>query len=289
MSNLTKRLLTALVGIPFLYFVIKLGGIIFLIFITILAIVAELEFFKLLESKNIQLQKYTILIFTFILVISSSFGYPIFSFALTIILIVFFILELRKKRMDDYIDRIGLSLFSIIYFGWFLSHAILLRNIDNLSEINKYTESVQGQLDIGFVALVFVFACTFLNDTGAYFFGKLFGKRQLISRISPGKTKEGTIAGLILAVITALVVNYLFNYPINYIQAIAFGLLIGVTALFGDLVESSIKRGVGVKDSGGILPGHGGVLDRFDSLIFVFPVSFYFILIYYLVVGVKVF
>ncbi len=289
MSNLAKRLLTALVGIPFLYFVIKLGGIIFLIFITILAIVAELEFFKLLESKNIQLQKYTILIFTFILVISSSFGYPIFAFALTIILIVFFILELRKKRMDDYIDRIGLSLFSIIYFGWFLSHAILLRNIDNLSEINKYTESVQGQLDIGFVALVFVFACTFLNDTGAYFFGKLFGKRKLISRISPGKTKEGTIAGLILAVITALVVNYLFNYPINYIQAIAFGLLIGVTALFGDLVESSIKRGVGVKDSGGILPGHGGVLDRFDSLIFVFPVSFYFILIYYLVVGVKVF
>jgi len=289
MSNLTKRLLTALVGIPFLYFVIKLGGIIFLIFITILAIVAELEFFKLLESKNIQLQKYTILIFTFILVISSNFGYPIFAFALTIILIVFFILELRKKRMDDYIDRIGLSLFSIIYFGWFLSHAILLRNIDNLSEINKYTESVQGQLDIGFVALVFVFACTFLNDTGAYFFGKLIGKRKLISRISPGKTKEGTIAGLILAVITAMVVNYLFNYPINYIQAIAFGLLIGVTALFGDLVESSIKRGVGVKDSGGILPGHGGVLDRFDSLIFVFPVSFYFILIYYLVVGVKVF
>lgn len=289
MSNLAKRLLTALVGIPFLYFVIKLGGIIFLIFITILAIVAELEFFKLLESKNIQLQKYTILIFTFILVISSNFGYLIFAFALTIILIVFFILELRKKRMDDYIDRIGLSLFSIIYFGWFLSHAILLRNIDNLSEINKYTESVQGQLDIGFVALVFVFACTFLNDTGAFFFGKLFGKRKLISRISPGKTKEGTIAGLILAVITALVVNYLFNYPINYIQAIVFGLLIGVTALFGDLVESSIKRGVGVKDSGGILPGHGGVLDRFDSLIFVFPVSFYFILIYYLVVGVKVF
>jgi phosphatidate cytidylyltransferase len=183
--------------------------------------------------------------------------------------------------------ELGTTLIGIIYLGWFLSHAILLRNLENNSDIKNHAETVQGIKDAGFFYVVFVVACTFLNDTGAYFVGKWKGKKKLIPRISPGKTVEGTIGGIISSTITGGVMNLIFKSPLEYSWAFSFGFIIGVVAVFGDLVESLIKRSLGVKDSGGILPGHGGVLDRFDSLIVVFPVSYYLVLLYYWFNGVS--
>ncbi|MCA9810242.1 MAG: CDP-archaeol synthase, partial [Candidatus Dadabacteria bacterium] len=148
--------------------------------------------------------------------------------------------------------------------------------------------NAQSLADPGFFFIFFTVACTFLNDTGAYFTGLKLGKRKIAPVISPGKTVEGTLGGVIVCIVTGLIVNYGFGSPLSSDWTILFAIFVSAAAVFGDLVESAIKRGVGIKDSGAIVPGHGGVLDRFDSLIFVFPVSYYFVLVYYSMHGVAV-
>ena len=213
--------------------------------------------------------------------VSAYLGYYYFTFCFTAIVLVILILDLRKGDFSQTVTNIGATLFGVIYLGWLLSHAILLRNIDQYQNIREYASNHQGLSDLGFFLVVFTVACTFLNDTGAYYTGTLIGKHKLAPKISPGKTIEGTIGGIVVCIITGLIVNYLFGNPLSSDWTIAFALLVAIAAILGDLVESSIKRGAGIKDSGDIVPGHGGVLDRFDSLIFVFPVSYYFIIIYY--------
>ena len=204
---------------------------------------------------------------------------------LTLSVILVLALELRKLSEGKTITRAGATLLGIVYLGWLLSHGVLLRNIGDSGSIEMYALDYQGLADPGFFLIFFTVACTFLNDTGAYFSGLKLGRHKLAPSISPGKTVEGTIGGIVACILTGLIVNYGFGSPLNSDWTILFSLVIAFAAIFGDLTESAIKRGAGIKDSGAIVPGHGGVLDRFDSLIFVFPVSYYFIIVYYLIKG----
>jgi phosphatidate cytidylyltransferase len=287
MGNLTQRVLTAVFGIPILFFVFYRGGLLFLLLILFVISMGQFEFFKLLETKGISSERFFAVVSSAVLAIAAYIGYLQFLAVFTAITIVAFILQFRKQDLSNAIVELGTTFTGIIYLGWFLSHAILLRNLDHYPVIREYAETVQRVKDVGFFYVVFVVACTFLNDTGAYFVGKWKGEKRLIPSISPGKTVEGTIGGIVSAIITGGVVNLMFKSPLEYSWAFLFGLIIGVIAVLGDLVESLIKRSGGVKDSGVILPGHGGVLDRFDSLIIVFPVSYYFVLLYYWLRGVS--
>lgn len=116
-----------------------------------------------------------------------------------------------------------------------------------------------------------IFTLTWATDTGAFFFGKRFGKHQLWPAISPNKTIEGSLGGLFFSILVSLLFVTGFSF-LTYIEAVITAIFISVAAQFGDLIESAMKRHYQVKDTGTLLPGHGGVLDRFDSLIFVFPV-----------------
>ncbi len=281
MGNLTQRVLTAVFGVPLLLFVFYRGGVLFLALILLIISMGQFEFFKLLENKGVSSDRAFGLLSSVILALASYFGYLQFLAVFTFLMVIAFVLQFRRQDFSNVVVELGTTLIGIIYLGWFLSHAILLRNIDQNTAIKAYAATVQGIKDAGFFYVVFVVACTFLNDAGAYFVGKWKGKKKLIPRMSPGKTVEGTIGGIISATITGGAVNLIFKSPLEYIWAFSFGLIIGVVAVFGDLIESLIKRSVGVKDSGGVLPGHGGVLDRFDSLILVFPVSYYFVMLYY--------
>jgi phosphatidate cytidylyltransferase len=152
-------------------------------------------------------------------------------------------------------------LFGVLYVGLTLSSLVLMRLFP------------AGEFFILFVALV-----TWAGDTGAYYSGNLWGRRLLAPRISPKKTVEGLIGGMTLACGAALVAQTWFLPQLRLMDALILGVLLTGAGLLGDLCESAIKRSVGAKDSGGILPGHGGMLDRLDSLLFTAPTFYYYVL-----------
>ncbi|MBI3610213.1 MAG: phosphatidate cytidylyltransferase [Nitrospirae bacterium] len=155
----------------------------------------------------------------------------------------------------------AVSALGVFYVGWFLGHLVLLRNLE------------QGEFLIFFLFLV-----TWAGDTGAYYAGKGLGRRRLAPRISPNKTVEGAIGGLIASLLAAFLAQRWFLPFLSTQDGFFLGLLLGILGQMGDLTESMFKRSAGVKDSGRFLPGHGGILDKVDSLIFTAPAFYYYLL-----------
>ncbi len=157
-----------------------------------------------------------------------------------------------------YLERVGFTLLGVFMISWCLFHLVALRDVRPDGE-----------------ALTFMLLATvWVMDTAAYAFGKWAGKKQL-STISPKKTWEGAAAGFVSAVLMALLSRALMSEPVSLLFAVTAGVLIGVFGQLSDIAESMIKRAAGAKDSSNLLPGHGGVLDRFDSYIFLAPVIYY--------------
>jgi phosphatidate cytidylyltransferase len=278
-----QRIFTSVIGVPLLYLIFYLGGVWFLSLFLVVIFMAGLELIVMLKKRGYSLQKGLIFLSGVILPVGAYFGLVYFGIVSAAIIVITFLLMLTQEQGSDVISQTGLNLLVIIYLGWFLSHAILLRNIGDHEYMRVVGESNQSLRDSGFFYIIFVVTCTFLNDTGAYYMGKWKGRRKLSPMISPGKTVEGTLGGIITAIVTGGIVNLVFKSPLPYFFTFIFAFMVSLAAICGDLLESMIKRSVGVKDSGSILPGHGGILDRFDSLILVFPVSYYSILYCYFI------
>ena len=153
-----------------------------------------------------------------------------------------------------------LALFGVLYVGIPLSTVVSVRNLPS------------GAFLVLFLAVV-----TWASDSAAYYAGTLWGKHPLMPSISPKKSYEGLLGGLIGAIAAALLAQLWFASTLSWTDAVALGILLTLTGLVGDLFESAIKRRAGVKDSGGILPGHGGMLDRIDSLLFTAPTFYYYV------------
>ena len=158
------------------------------------------------------------------------------------------------------------TLLGILYLGWMLGHYVSLR-----------------ELDAGREWVILVLFTTFACDTGAFFTGRAWGKRPLAPTISPGKTWEGAAGGFVSAAAAVVIIYALLDVagltlPCSYYQALAVGCLVGLVAQLGDLFESVLKRRAGVKDSGSSMPGHGGILDRIDSLVFAGFIVYYYVL-----------
>jgi phosphatidate cytidylyltransferase len=197
--------------------------------------------------------------------------------------IAFFRLLFRNEQPPATIADIATTILGFIYVGWLPSHLVLLRNICPPGVEKIANPLQQPGLAYVWVALFIVWA----TDVFAYYGGKKFGKHLLFPQISPKKTIEGGIAGLVAATFFATLVvylsdNWLFAVPPFHHQlwqAPLMGIFGSLAAQLGDLCESLLKRDAGVKDSGSVIPGHGGFLDRGDSLIFNGPVSYYWICI----------
>jgi phosphatidate cytidylyltransferase len=160
--------------------------------------------------------------------------------------------------------------------------AIALRRFEGditaswLDDIARWAALGWDPFPRGLAWLLTVILVTWLSDTGAYLTGRSFGRRKLIPHVSPNKTWEGLIGGLALATITGVLCAWLFGLEINLALAALVGLTLAVIGVFGDLTESVLKRQAGVKDSGTLIPGHGGMLDRLDALLFTFPAGLLF-------------
>lgn len=178
----------------------------------------------------------------------------------------------RRGPGGDPLPAVGATLFGIVYVGGTLAFAVLLRSHPAAGFSAPGWE--------GTFLLIFALTVTWLGDSFAYFGGRAFGKRKLLPSVSPAKTVEGGISGLVgsmagAAAFTALLLPALGGgLPLSVAAAALLGLLISAVAQVGDLAESLLKREAGVKDSGRVLPGHGGVLDRFDAVLFTLPLTY---------------
>ncbi|MDF2686230.1 MAG: Phosphatidate cytidylyltransferase [Clostridia bacterium] len=182
---------------------------------------------------------------------------------------------------------LGIFAFTMILFITLLS-AYEIFNIEHLSVVFLmsiiipyfYATLIYARrMDAGFYNLLYIFLCAWSTDTGGYIFGKMFGRHKLTPTISPKKTVEGAIGGVAASVISTLCLSYIIdvfdnNIIVNYSVIILYSLTGGIIAILGDLTASVIKRNFGVKDFGRLIPGHGGIMDRFDSVLFVAPMIY---------------
>jgi phosphatidate cytidylyltransferase len=182
------------------------------------------------------------------------------------------------------IRDLGATLLGTLYVGWLFSYLILLRNDGGdllrgigggaaFAPVAAWDQAGVNVADGGAWVVLFVVMVTWACDTGAYFTGRALGRRKLAPALSPGKTVEGSIGGLVWSLAMAMLLGQVLHLPLGL--AIGLGLLIGTLGQIGDLCESAMKRELGLKDFGHLLPGHGGVLDRFDSLLLTAPAVYY--------------
>ena len=256
-----KRWLTAIVAIPILIYIIGLGPRwLFHALVCLAGLVALWEYCDIALPRLPIPMKFTALFLALVLFNTIARG-PFFMTLSTLALWVIALSALRlfayPDRRDHAVDDVAKTVLGLLYVC--LPLALLLF-------IDKHP---QGSLWVFFL-LTIVFA----NDTGAYYAGRLFGKHKLHPSVSPKKTWEGTIGGIVLSVAVSYVFVHLFPLFKTDLQRILITVTIAVFGQIGDLAESMLKRNYGRKDSGRILPGHGGVLDRIDGLLFAIPVLY---------------
>lgn len=169
---------------------------------------------------------------------------------MTALLLIYVVLKKNQFTFDD----VGFLLVSIFYVG-----------------VGFYYFTATREATDGLLYIVFALVVVWSTDSGAYFVGRKLGKHKLWPEISPKKTVEGFVGGIVIAVIAATIFELISGLDVNWAVLLIVTVVASIIGQLGDLVESAIKRHYGVKDSGNILPGHGGILDRFDSLLFVLP------------------
>jgi phosphatidate cytidylyltransferase len=251
MSNTLKRILVGIVGIPLILFLIYMGGVYLFVLCLVLQSLCLWEFLKMFENKNIYALKiFTLLIsIAIFILLSQKYYYGILLIILPVVVEVF--RENKRNPLNSVI-----SVFGVVY----ITIPFLL-----LNELGK-----------NFMILFYVFILIWVCDTFAYFGGKFLGKHKLTT-ISPNKTIEGAVIGFIFTFAASIVFYFLSSGVLNLTDSLILGVLIGIFSQVGDNFESLLKRYTEVKDSSNIIPGHGGVLDRFDSVIFIIPFVFYYI------------
>jgi len=280
-GDLIRRLAVAAVGIPLALVVLFAGGWLLTVFVALLAAMATRELNALAKVRGVQAFSWLGVAGTVVLVLLAGWTRSFSAWApwaLGSLLFLFFLASASAVKLrapeEKPLFSASLTLVGALYWGGCFSFAILLRHLPEA--IAWPSPSFPNQ---GAVLLAFPLAVTWTADTAAYLVGSLFGRRKLIPSVSPGKTVEGGIASLVAAVSVGVFIGWVF-LRIHPEPAMAgllgggMGLLMGITVQLGDLIESLYKREAGVKDSGSLLPGHGGILDRFDALIFTLPLTY---------------
>ena len=266
-SMMKGRNLINLFGIPVWLFLIYKGHLYYTIFILICCVIALGEFYSIMEKKGAKPLRWfgmgsTVFIADYYYVQPIITPHQIIGIIIFIILLTL-ILELFSKNLNPTLNMAA-TFSGILYVPVLLGTAIDIRQYDLLMDTN-----------ITFAIVLAVWAC----DSAAFIFGTLFGKRKIMPTISPKKSWVGSITGAMASIIVLCLFHYnnLLGPLFNLKDALILGVISGVFGQLGDFTESLFKRDVDIKDSGSLLAGHGGVLDRFDSLIFACPITYIYI------------
>lgn len=275
MNNTIVRVIVGVIGIPLIIISAMLGNEIFLAFCVIMAFFCMNEFYNLFEKPHIppgeltrwfggvSVHKTVFLLISTLVVV--CFYYEHFNYALILYFLMFiFLIVSEVFKEEKHFEAVGTWLLSVVY----ISTPFGLLSLMDSSRMLAFNGA-----NYAIICLVLVW----VSDTFAFFGGKLFGKHKLAERISPKKTWEGSIIGFAFTLLSGIVI-WMFIYPeFSVWHWLSVTLIIGFFAQIGDLFESNLKRSVKVKDSSNLIPGHGGALDRFDSILFAVPALYIFL------------
>lgn len=273
-----KRILTAIVALPVLLYTVWSNSPYFFVALASIAILLALNEFYNLASKN-NGRPFAVCGYITTLCVIACFVFDSLEWvsasaaALTIVSLT--IALSRPEEMTKSLASVAATVFGVVYVALLAGFLIGVRVMpDTLA--NPTVPHLASKL------LTMFFAMVMMTDTGAYYTGRSIGRNKLAPRISPGKTIEGAVGGFITAIITGPLCKLIFFPEIPILHAALLGAAIGVIGQVGDLAESMLKRGADVKDSGTLLPGHGGMLDRVDSILFCAPLLYYYARIFVL-------
>jgi len=257
---LIHRVLSAIVLLPIVAAAVYFGGLWFFALVVVAVLLATHEFLTLVRRKEYRPSGLLGMGLALLLMASGLYPHePVASFALAAVSMLTLVWELLKGSIPGSLESWALTIAGPLYIGGLARHFVMLRALPD-----------------GIYWIGLAFLSTWLCDSAAYFIGSWFGKHPFFQRISPHKTMEGAVAGLVVGTLGGALLGLVLHIPLYL--GIPLGLLISLASTFGDLSESLIKRQVGVKDSSNLIPGHGGALDRIDSLLFTVTVVYYFAL-----------
>lgn len=259
------RTISAIIGIPLIaVFLIVRGNYLYL-FAGILSLVGLYEYYKAINTTGVKTMNFIGFLFCIAFYVLQLL-YPsteIFSKLMAIMLLTLFTYEIFTLKNG--VNGIVHTIFGFVYVTFLMSHILLINNLENAA-----------------VLIWLPFLTAWFTDSSAYFTGISIGKHKLSPLVSPKKTIEGALGGIIgsslLTTVFGVIISY-YNSSIGILNFIFIGLLCGVFSQLGDLAASYIKRHAKIKDFGNLIPGHGGILDRFDSILFTMPVVYYYFLL----------
>jgi len=261
-----ERIISAAVGIVLMGYLINAGGWKYLLSVIALNLIAIYELHTAFKEIDIHINLIPSCLFAMLLQIAvnflSEYNFMFIPFSIVLMLILIFtysIIDNKKNHITD----ISFTVFSFVYTTFLFMYFLLARHLNN-----------------GILIVWWIFVTTWSCDTGAFFIGLKFGTKKLVPNISPHKTVEGCIGGIIFSILGSFLFTRILLSHIRPLDALLIGLIVGVFSQIGDLSASLIKRYCRIKDFSNIIPGHGGILDRFDSALFSFPVAYYYILFF---------
>jgi len=262
LSNNAQRILVSVAAIPLIIAASYVGSFYFLLLILAIALISFYEFNSIVKNKGMSANIFFGFAgITFLVINQRHHFFDFYSFFLLFIILLTGVELFRNKGSAIY--NISATLLGTLYLGLLASALISIREF--------YPQVGELYLHGGYL-IISILAAIWICDSAAFYGGMRFGKHKLFLRVSPNKSWEGAIFGFIFAVITVILAKTLFLDFISFETAFAIGFIVGTIGQIGDLVESLFKRDAGMKDSSKLIPGHGGIFDRFDSLLYTAPV-----------------
>jgi len=266
-SNTATRVIVSLIAIPLIVLASYLGSYYFFFFVLAIGLISYYEFSGMVK-KNIANANLWFGLLAISFIITNQFHHIIeFIPLLFIVILLLLMIELFRNK-GSVVKNLGVTILGILYIGLFASALIAIR---------EYYPTVNDLYQKGGYVIISMLSTIWICDSAAFFGGTALGKHKLFSRISPNKSWEGALFGFVFAIFTMLLAKLVVLDFLSWSNVVVLGIIIGIIGQLGDLVESSIKRDAGVKDSSSIIPGHGGIYDRFDSLLFSAPAVWYFL------------
>ncbi len=264
---MASRLISAFLGLILLVVVLALPGAFFNIVIAVVALMALYELYGAFKTAGLKpvawVGYFSVIYILFCGMIRTLNDLWLMNIVFAVVLLILFLHMVFSSNKINFID-ISVTIFGIIYITILLSFIVLTRNMDN-----------------GSLLIWLILIGGWVTDSAAYFTGKFMGRKKLTPDLSPKKTIEGSVGGTVICTLVilayGLTINSLYNINIPAVHYILLGIITSSISQVGDLVASAIKRSTGIKDFGNIMPGHGGVIDRFDSILLAAPAVYYYL------------